>query len=189
MDLLTGAGLAAPAGLNAYIPLLTVGLLNRFTDLVELDSPYDILSSDAGLIVLSILLVIELFADAIPGLDSINDMIQTVIRPAAGAFVMFAAGDGGVDMHPLVQALIGGGLAGGVHAIKAVGRPIVTVTTGGLGNAAVSTGENALALVLSLIAILVPALVLAIGIILAILTVRWLVRGRNRVPTGDYEGQ
>ena len=36
MELLTGFGLAAAAGLNAYIPLLALGLLARFTDLVTL---------------------------------------------------------------------------------------------------------------------------------------------------------
>ena len=35
-EVLTGAGLAAAAGLNAYIPLLAIGLLSRFTDLVSL---------------------------------------------------------------------------------------------------------------------------------------------------------
>ncbi len=179
MDILTGAGLAAPAGLNAYIPLLTVGLLDRFTGLIELDSPYDILSSDAGLIVLTILLVVELFADAIPGLDSVNDLVQTLIRPAAGAFVMFAADGGALDLHPILQALIGGGLAGLVHTVKALGRPIITVTTAGIGNAGVSSAENALALVLSLLAILVPVFVLVVIAVLFVLAIRWLLHRRG----------
>lgn len=185
MDLLTGAGLAAPAGLNAYIPLLTVGLLDRFTNLVSLDSPYDIISSDAGLIALTILLVVELFADAIPGLDSINDIVQTAIRPATGAGLMLASGNGDTamfDMHPIVLGIIGAGLAGMVHTVKALGRPIVTVSTAGLGNAAVSSLENVAALVMSILAVLVPVLVLAGIIIMLVIVVRWLLlRRRSQV--------
>jgi hypothetical protein len=180
MDILTGAGLAAPAGLNAYIPLLTVGLLNRYTDLVTLSSPFDIISSDVGLIVLAILLLIELFADAVPGLDSVNDVIQTAIRPAAGAIVMLASDNEVVDMHPFLLALLGGGLAGLVHAVKSVGRPVVTVATGGLGNAAVSTGENVVSLILSILAVLAPVAVLIGGAALLVLAIRWLVLKRRR---------
>jgi hypothetical protein len=180
MDILTGAGLAAPAGLNAYIPLLTVGLLNRYTDLVTLDEPFDIISSDAGLIVLTVLLLVELLADAVPGLDSVNDAIQTVIRPAAGAMVMLASDGEIVDMHPLLLALLGGGLAGLVHSVKAIGRPIVTVSTGGLGNAAVSSVENIVSLVLSILAIIAPIAVLIVGLILLVAVTRWLVVRRRR---------
>ncbi|TVR69478.1 MAG: DUF4126 domain-containing protein [Sphaerobacteraceae bacterium] len=184
MDILTGAGLAAPAGLNAYIPLLTVALLDRFTNLVTLGSPYDLLSSDAGLIALSILLVVELFADAIPGLDTVNDLIQTAIRPATGAVLMLAAGnsdDGWIDMHPILQGLLGAGLAGIVHTVKAVARPMVTVSTAGMGNAGVSSVENVAALGLSLLAVLVPILVLVGILIMLIFAIQWLVR-RKRHP-------
>jgi hypothetical protein len=180
MDLLTGAGLAAPSGLNAYIPLLTVALLNRFTDLIELDAPFDMISSDAGLVILAILLLIELFADAIPGIDSLNDMIQTFIRPATGAFLMLAADEGVLDMHPVLQILIGGGLAGAVHALKAIGRPVITVSTAGLGNPGVSTLENVIAVVLTFLAIIAPILVLIGGIIFFALALRWLLRRRRR---------
>jgi hypothetical protein len=179
MDILTGAGLAAPAGLNAYIPLLTVGLLARFTDLVTLESPYDIISSDAGLIILTVLLVIELFADAVPGLDTVNDAVQTAVRPAAGAFLMLASDGEMIDMHPIVQVLIGAGLAGIVHTIKALGRPAITVSSGGLGNPAVSTIENVVALMLSLLAILIPIAVLIGSLVLVVLSIRWILR-RNR---------
>jgi hypothetical protein len=181
MDILTGAGLAAPAGLNAYIPLLAVGLLARFTDLVTLQAPYDIISSDAGLIVLAILLIIELFADAVPGLDTVNDVVQTAIRPAAGAFLMLASDGDMIDMHPILQMLIGAGLAGAVHAVKALGRPVITMSTGGLGNPGVSSIENVLALILSVLAILIPVAVLVGAVLLLILGVRWLMRHRSAI--------
>jgi hypothetical protein len=181
MDFLTGAGLAAPSGLNAYIPLLTVGLIDRFTNLITLSAPYDVISSDAGLIVLSILLLIELFADSVPGLDSVNDVIQTAIRPIAGAIVMLAADGEAIDMHPILLALFGGSLAGVVHAVKALGRPIVTVSTGGLGNAGISSAENVVSLIASILAILFPIAVLIGGVILLVMAIRWLMpRRRHR---------
>ncbi len=179
MDIFTGAGLAAPAGLNAYIPLLTVGLLARFTDLVTLESPYDVIATDAGLITLTVLLVIELFADAIPGVDSVNDVIQTAIRPAAGAFLMLASDGNLVDIHPVLQVILGAGLAGIVHAVKALARPVITVSTAGLGNPGVSIIENIIALIVSVLAILIPAFVLVAVILVLAFAIRWLVRRRR----------
>ena len=93
--LITGLGLAVAAGLNAYIPLLVAGLLVRF-DVVSFGDPYDILGSTPALIILGVLLAIELLADKIPAVDSVNDAIQTFIRPASGA-VLFAAAASGSD--------------------------------------------------------------------------------------------
>lgn len=176
MDIFTGAGLALPAGLNAYIPLLTVGLLARFTDLVQLEPPFDLLASDAGLIILTVLLLVELVADAIPGVDHVNDVVQTMVRPAAGAIVMLATEGDAVDVDPVLQVLIGVGLAGGVHALKAVGRPAVTASTGGIGNPVVSTLENVAAVVMSILAIIAPILLVILLAVTLFVLGRWIVR-------------
>ena len=88
MDLLMGIfsafGLSASAGLNAYIPLLVVSLVARFTDLIELNAPWDTLSDGWVIGLLIVLSVIEFFADKVPAVNHINDAIQTVVRPAAG---------------------------------------------------------------------------------------------------------
>ena len=87
MELLTGIftafGLSASAGLNAYIPLLIVGLLARYTDLLTLNSPWDTLVNPWIILMLCILIIIEMLADKIPAVNHINDLIQTFIRPAA----------------------------------------------------------------------------------------------------------
>jgi hypothetical protein len=181
VDIFTGLGLALPAGLNAYIPLLVVGLTARFTDWITLEAPYDILSSDIGLMVLGVLLAVEIFADAIPGLDHLNDIVHTVVRPAAGGIIMLAT-DGGVfsDVHPGLLFLLGLVAAGSVHTAKASTRPLVTATTGGLGNPVVSTAENVLAVVISILAILVPIVLLGMVLVLAVVLARWLLwRGRD----------
>src|ERR1700712_2063110 len=86
-EVLTGAGLAAAAGLNAYIPLLVLGLMSRFTDLVSLPAGWSWLENGWVQVILGVLLLIEIAADKIPAVDSINDWIQTVVRPAAGGIV------------------------------------------------------------------------------------------------------
>ena len=83
--ILTGIGLAAPAGLNAYIPLLALALADRATNRVTFNAPYDVLSSNLGIAILIILLTVEVTVDKIPGVDHVNDLIQSFVRPAAGA--------------------------------------------------------------------------------------------------------
>ena len=94
MDLLTGIftafGLSASAGLNAYIPLLLVGLLARYTDLINLSKPWDTLASPWIILMLCLLVIVEMVADKVPAVNHVNDLIQTLIRPAAGA-IAFAA--------------------------------------------------------------------------------------------------
>ncbi|HEY5572504.1 MAG TPA: DUF4126 domain-containing protein, partial [Anaerolineales bacterium] len=94
MEVLSGIfsafGLSASAGLNAYIPLLIVALLARYTELIRLNQPWDTLANGWVIALLVVLSVIEFFADKIPAVNHVNDAIQTIIRPAAGA-IAFAA--------------------------------------------------------------------------------------------------
>ena len=89
-SIFTAFGLSASAGLNAYLPLLIVALLARFTSLITLGPPYDLLTNGWVMAVTAILLGIEVFADKIPAVDTANDILQTFIRPTAGA-ILFAA--------------------------------------------------------------------------------------------------
>ncbi len=172
----TAFGLASSAGLNAYIPLLVVALLARFTDLITLRSPWDTLESWWVIGVLVVLLIIEVVADKVPVVDSINDGIQTFIRPVAGA-VLFAGSAGVItDVHPILALVCGLLVAGGVHAVKATARPIVTGTTGGMLNPVVSTAEDVLSLVVAVLAIVLPVLALVFLLILVV----WFIRRRRR---------
>ncbi|NNH24651.1 DUF4126 domain-containing protein, partial [Pseudokineococcus marinus] len=94
MELLTGAGLASAAGLNAWLPLLLLGAAARWTDVVALPDGWAWLSEPGVLAVLAVLLVVEVLADKVPGVDHVNDALQTVVRPLAGG-VAASAGTGG----------------------------------------------------------------------------------------------
>lgn len=176
---LTGLGLAAPAGLNAYLPLLIVALVDRFTDVIDLDRPYDFLSSTWGIAILLLLVGIEVIVDKIPGVDHLNDLIQTVIRPAAGAFLMMASNSDGGALNPVLAMLIGLITAAGVHATKAGARPVVTVSTGGVGNPLISMVEDGVAALTSVIALLIPILVPFFLLAFA-LAVFWGIRALRR---------
>jgi hypothetical protein len=176
LSVFTAFGLSSAAGLNAYLPLLVVALLARFTDLVTLNPPWDALESWWVIGVLAVLLFIEVIVDKVPAVDSVNDVIQTVIRPAAGA-ILFAASAGVLsDVHPVLTMICGLLVAGGVHAIKATARPIVTGTTGGLLNPVLSIVEDILSLAMAVLSILVPFL----GLLLLLLVIVWLIRRRRR---------
>ena len=179
LALATAFGLSTSAGLNAYIPLLVVALLSRLTSLITLEAPYDALGSWWVIGVLGVLLIIEILVDKIPAADTANDIIQTFIRPAAGA-ILFAATTNTIGVHPVLAAVCGVILAGGVHAVKAGGRPVVASLTAGAGNPIVSTVEDAISLTLSLLAIVAPYLVAALLMILLALFAWWYARRRRR---------
>ena len=146
MEALTGIfaafGLSASAGLNAYIPLLIVALVARFTNLVHLNPPWDTLTSWWVIGFLAVLSLIEFFADKVPAVNHINDIVQTIVRPAAGAIVFAASAKVITDVHPVLALALGLLVAGGVHTVKAAAvRPAVTATTGGAGNVPVSVAE------------------------------------------------
>ncbi len=182
----TAFGLSGSAGLNAYIPLLVVALAARFPlsdPLVKLQAPYDLLSSWWAIGLIAVLLVVEIVADKIPAVDSVNDGIQTFVRPAAGAILFAGSAHVITDIHPILSLAAGLLLAGGVHATKAAARPMVTVSTAGVGNPIVSTLEDIVAVVVSVLAVVLPiiAAVLLLGFVILIIVAvrRW--RGRKMV--------
>jgi hypothetical protein len=180
----TAFGLSTSAGLNAYVPLLVVALLARFTDLITLESPWDVLQSWWVIGLLVVLLLIEIFVDKVPALDTVNDAVQTFVRPVAGA-LLFAASAGVItDVHPILAMVCGLLVSGGVHAAKATARPVVTATTAGTLNPVVSTLEDILSLILAILAIVVPILGLLLLVALIILFFRWRRRRRARTAWG-----
>jgi len=178
LGLATAFGLSTAAGLNAYIPLLVVALMARLTSLITLNEPYDALSNWWVIGTLAVLLVVEILVDKVPAVDTVNDVIQTFIRPAAGA-ILFAATSNTIDVHPVLAAVLGVIVAGGVHAVKAGGRPVVAATTAGLGDPIVSTIEDIISFVTSVLAIVAPYLVVTLAIIALSLIIWWAVRRRR----------
>jgi hypothetical protein len=188
LEALTGTGLAASAGLNAYIPLLTMGLLARYSDLIDLPSGWQWLSNGWVVAILAVLLAIEVVADKIPVVDHFNDVVQTVVRPTAGGLA-FGAGSASETVtvsdpgsffstHQWVPVAAGVIIALGVHGLKAVSRPVVNATTAGVGAPVASTAEDVSSIVMSVLAILLPILVLLMLVVL-ISSAIWVFRRRR----------
>jgi hypothetical protein len=188
LEVLTGAGLAAAAGLNAYIPLLVMGLAARF-DWIGLPSGWTWLSNEWVLVIIGLLLVVEVVADKVPAVDSVNDWIQTVVRPASGGIV-FAGGIGtetvAVDdpgsffsTGAWVPIVIGIVLALVVHLAKMAVRPIANLGTAGVAAPVLSTAEDGASLLMVVFALVAPILVL-IGLVLMVLGFVLLVRAMRR---------
>jgi hypothetical protein len=175
----TSFGLSTSAGLNAYLPLLIVALVSRFTKLIQLNEPFDALSSWWSIGVLVVLTTIEILADKIPAVDSINDVLQTFVRPVAGA-ILFAANANAIsDIHPVLAMICGLLIAGTVHVAKSVARPVVTATTAGAGNPVVSTAEDVISAATAFLAILLPTL-LALVLLCAVAIIGWWLWKRQQ---------
>ena len=175
MNIISAFGLSASAGLNAYIPLLVVSLLARFTDLFKLSDGWRALESWWIIGLLIVLSLVEFFADKIPAVNHINDIVQTLVRPTAGAILFAASTDVVTDLHPILAIAAGLLVAGSVHAVKSmVVRPAVTVTTAGAGDVPVSILEDVIATTLSVLSAVIPVLVAAILLILLVWVIWWI---------------
>jgi len=170
-------GLSAAAGLNAYIPFLVVALIARFTDYITLPVGYEWIESTWAIGIVAALLLAEVILDKIPAVDTINDTIQTFIRPSMGGLI-FAATTAAAQLdnstwmkeNPWVSVVLGVLISGLVHTGKMAARPAINVGTLGAGAPVVSTLEDISSLSLSLIALIAPVLV-----ILALALLAWLL--------------
>jgi len=173
-------GLSASAGLNAYIPLLIVGVLAHYTNLIHLNAPWDLLANPWILILLGLLLIIEMLADKIPVVNHINDLIQTIVRPAAGA-VAFAASTNVIQgINPVLAMACGLLVAGSVHLAKSAAvRPLVTATTGGAGNVPISIAEDITSTAVSFLSVLVPVAIAVLVALLILFLLWWWARSRS----------
>lgn len=182
-DVLSAFGLSASAGLNAYIPLLVVALLAKFTNTVTLNPPWDALTSWWVIGLLAVLSVVEFFADKVPAVNHANDLIQTLVRPVAGAIVFASSAKIISDVHPVLALSLGLFVAGSVHTVKSVAvRPAVTATTAGAGNVPVSVLEDVISTAVSFLSILVPVVFsILLLLVAAWLIWRFVIRRRRRV--------
>jgi hypothetical protein len=182
VDILTGITLAAPAGVNAYIPLLAVALAERF-GWITLREPFDLLGSWWFIALVAVLLLVELVADKVPAVDHVNDVVQTFVRPAAGGLVAVASSGGG-RIEPWLLLIAGVLIAGGVHAVKASARPVINAATGGVGAPVVSTAEDIGAAGVTVMAFVLPVLTFLVVVAMIGLAVWAIVRWRRNRANG-----
>lgn len=190
LEIVTGLSLAAAAGLNAYIPLLGLGLLSRFTGILTLPDGWAWLENGWALGVLGVLLCVEAVVDKVPALDTVNDVLQSVVRPASGGLVFSAGASSStaavtnpetfVNSAAFWPFVLGVAIALIPHILKLVTRPIVNLATAGFGAAVMSSIEDILSAIVTVLAVLLPLVALAILVLFGFLGVRWVRKLRAR---------
>ena len=184
----TALGLATAAGLNAWVPLLAVGLLAKHTDLVELSGSWTALSDTPVLIALAGVAALDFAGDKIPTVDHVLHAAGTVIAPTTGVVAALSS-TSALDVSPGLLTIIGLVAAETAHGTRMTIRPFSTIGTVGAGNPVLSLIEDVTSTGLSVIAIALP--VLALLLVVAMFAAAWTAirRLRRRRRTGRrYSG-
>ena len=183
-SLLAAFGLSGAAGLNAWIPLLAVGLLSRAGRL-ELADGYDWLASTPGLSVLGVLFALDFVVDKVPAVDSLVHAAGTIVHPAAGAIVFAGPTEIPTDVPSIVLFALGASVAGSLHATRATIRPVSTTLTAGAGNPLLSLGEDIGSAALSVVAVFAPILgAVGLLVLVAVVVLWWRRIRRSRRRRG-----
>lgn len=164
-------GTAWTSGINLYATVTVLGLLQKLGS-VKLPGGLDVLDNWWIIGVAAFLYIVEFFADKIPYVDSVWDVIHTFIRVPAGAVVAYAATN---DLDPgiyIPAALLGGGLAFASHGTKAAARLGANLSPEPVSNWTLSIIEDIVAFVGSLLAVFAPFLI-AVVLILFLIFFYW----------------
>jgi hypothetical protein len=159
------AAFSFAAGVNLYATVAIIGLAARF-HWVTLPPQFEIFDSNLVIGVALVLYLVEFFADKVPYVDTIWDIVHTAIRPLGGAFVAVASVG---EVSPAMQglaALLGGTLAAGSHFTKAGTRAVANTSPEPFSNWALSLGEDGLVVGLGLLALAYPVTALVITAVL-----------------------
>jgi len=168
------AALGWASGVRLYLVVLLTGLAG-YLGWIPLPSGLQLLAHPVVLAASGFMVFVEFFADKIPGLDSIWDMVHTAIRIPAGAAL--AAGVFGADhaAMALVAALLGGGFAATAHAAKATTRAAINTSPEPFTNVGASLVEDTAVPVGLWLAVAHPLLFGLLFIAVLVLSV-WLIR-------------
>ncbi len=191
-SIFAGVGLAAACGFRVFVPLLVLSVA-AILGAVPLAGDFAWLASTPALIALATATVMEIAAYYVPWLDHALDVVATPAAVLAGVVTTAAVVS---DLSPVIRwtlaIVAGGGVAGAVQGATVLLRLKSGVTTAGVGNPLVSTGETASSTVTSVLAVVVPviafALVVTTMVLLVVLARRALRRSPAAVTDGPADG-
>jgi len=169
------------SGINAYLVVLVLGLIGRFTEVAGI--PEGLTRTDV-LVVAAILYVVELVADKIPYFDSLWDAVSTAIRPTVGAVIGLLMAQDAPTLQTAILAASGGAAALVSHLVKGGLRLIVNTSPEPATNITVSVGEDVAVAGVTTLAVLNPGLALAIAALLLVTGILLLVLLWSRVLRG-----
>ena len=167
------AALGWASGLRLYAVLFIVGAAG-YLGWVPLPSGLSVLAHPFVLAASGFMCFIEFFADKIPGVDSLWDVVQTFIRVPAGAALAAGVFGDSSAASMLAAAIVGGTLAAGSHLAKAGSRAVINTSPEPFSNWTASFGEDLAVGTLLWLAFAHPLVALAVLAVLVALTI-WLI--------------
>jgi hypothetical protein len=167
MGYFTALGLSTAAGLNAYIPLLTVGLLSRYTDLIDLPAPWDGLGDPLVLGIVGVVGLADFIGDKVPIVDHVLHVIGLAVAPVVGGLLALATATT-FDIDPGLTVGLGVAAALATQVGRTAARPVSTATTGGGGNPVVSFAEDGVSGALSVTALVWPVVTAVLAVIVLV---------------------
>lgn len=164
-------GFSFAAGINLYATVAILGLASRF-GWVDLPEQFQVFNNDLVIGAAAVMYVIEFFADKIPYVDTVWDMVHTAIRPIGGALIAVTTlGEASPAMNGLA-ALLGGAVATSSHLTKTSTRAMANTSPEPFTNWILSLGEDLFVVGLGYLALAYPAAALAVTVTaLALITV------------------
>jgi hypothetical protein len=154
-------GTAWTSGINLYATVTVLGLLQKF-GATRLPGGLDVLDNWWIIGVAAFLYAVEFFADKIPYLDSVWDVVHTFIRVPAGALVAYAATNQSDQTVNIAATLLGGGLALSSHGTKAALRAGANLSPEPVSNWALSLVEDVIAFVGTALSVFAPFIILSV---------------------------
>lgn len=181
LALSVGVSLAAACGFRVFVPLLTLALGVRYLGL-QIDDSLSWVSSDAAIICLGVASIVEILAYYIPVIDNLLDTITGPAALVAGTLVTAGVlGDLPDWMQWGTGIIAGAGAAGAVQLSTSAVRVTGTTTTAGISNPIISTIENILATIGSVLAVFMPLLAVIGAVLMIFLTFIFLRRVRDSI--------
>jgi hypothetical protein len=175
MDLITTLGrtlgFSFAAGVNLYATVAMLGLASRF-GWVDLPGQFGVFNNDFVIAAAVLMYLVEFFADKIPYVDTVWDIVHTAIRPFGGALIAVTAlGDASPSVQGLI-ALLGGTVAASSHLTKTSARAMANTSPEPFSNWFLSLGEDVFVVGLGYLAMQYPvAALLVTGILLVFISV------------------
>jgi hypothetical protein len=187
LSVVLGIALAAATGFRVFLPMLIVSGA-AYTGHLQLDNSFAWLGTPSALTMLSVAALAEVLAYYVPVIDNLLDALAAPAALVAGTIVSAAVMTDVPSMVKWTAAVVaGGGIAGVTQGLTGMLRAHSTVLTGGLGNPVIATAELGGAVLISLLALVAPAVAIALVILFllaAIRLLRRLIRGQNHRTAG-----
>lgn len=186
LGLCIGIGLSAACGFRVFVPLLVMSVAT-LAGLFEPSQGFEWLAMPSVCLALAIATICEVAAYYVPWVDNALDTVATPAAMIAGTLTTMAVSSGEMSQFAgwASAIIVGGGTAGAVQLNTVALRGVSTATTGGLGNFVIATGEWIGAILLSILAMLLPIFVAILVMVGIVFAVRWIQKKRqppNHVP-------